>query len=343
MTTATTSPARTPLISVVVPVYNAERYLSRCIDSLLGQTYRHIEVILVDDGSRDRSPAICDAYASRDPRVRVIHKPNGGVSAARNDGIEAAGGEYIAFCDNDDFYAPGTLSRLLDICLENGCDIAQCLCARGTAESLPTPPPQPVEIFTGRELLESFYTAGTPYVWDKLFRREVWRGVRFPVGSYMHEDNIVVHRLYGAARRVAVTRERLYYHFRNPESVVGSGFDVRWAKEDPYADRLEYARAEGLPRLLADTTAKRVYNEGYLLAMNRRYNRNAARRGEFHAVHTALLHRYYGEAMRTEGVSVKDLVMMSVRRFVPPLYHLYNYLKFRIVRGERNVRFGEVK
>lgn len=330
------------LISVVVPVYNAEKFLARCIDSILAQTYDNIEVVLVDDGSRDGSPAICDEYAARDSRVRVIHKQNGGVSAARNDGIDAARGEFIAFCDNDDFYSPGMLERLLGMCLDNDCGIAQCRCERGAAESLPTPPQQPAEVFTSREILESFYTEATIYCWDKLYRRGIFDHVRFPVGSYTGEDVLVAHHALLAAGRVAVTREKLYYHYINPESVMNHGFNVRWAG-GALTDRVEFARREGLPRLLADTMAKRVYEEGYLLLMNRRYNRDEVSRRAFREEHHRLFRLYYREAMQTPGVSAKDRVFMSVRRYAPFVSHLYNYVKWRLLRGDRRHRWGEIK
>jgi glycosyltransferase involved in cell wall biosynthesis len=331
------------LISVVIPVYNAERYLARCVESILGQTHGELELILVNDGSRDGSGAICDGYAANDSRVRVIHKPNGGVSAARNDGIEAAQGDFIALCDNDDFYAPGMLARLLAMCEENDADIAQCACVRGTDDHLPTPPPDKVEVLTGHEMLEAFYTAGSPWIWNKLYRREVWHTVRFPVGSHMYEDNIIVHRLYAAARRVATTREKLYYYYRNPESVTGRRFDVRWTRIPPYDDRIALARAEHLPRLLAGTMTTRLYNEGCWLVMNRRYNRDASSRRTFHTEHSALLKLYYREALATPGISAKHKVLMTLCRFTPPVYHLYNWLKWRVLRGEKNVRFGEIK
>ena len=102
-----------PMISVIVPVYNVESYLARCVDSILTQTYQNLEVILVDDGSKDNSGVICDDYARRDSRVNVIHKENGGLSSARNAGIEAAGGEYLAFVDSDDWIEPDAYERLL--------------------------------------------------------------------------------------------------------------------------------------------------------------------------------------------------------------------------------------
>lgn len=329
-------------ISVIVPVYNAEKYLARCVESILGQTYSKIEVILVDDGSPDGSGAICDEFAARDSRVRVIHKLNGGVSAARNDGIEAARGEFIAFCDNDDFYAPGMLERLLGMCVDNDCGIAQCRPAKGSATSLATPPRQPVEVLTSREILENFYSEATIYCWDKLYRREVFDHVRFPVGSYTGEDVLVAHHAFAAAGRVAVTCEKLYYHYVNPGSVMNRGFDVRWAT-GALDDRVKFARREGLPRLLADTLAKRVYEEGYFLLMNRRYNRDPASRREFDREHRTLFRRYYHEAMHTPGVSAKDKAMMFVRRYAPQSYHLYNYLKWRIVRGNKQARWGEIK
>jgi glycosyltransferase involved in cell wall biosynthesis len=331
-----------PLVSVIVPVYNAEKYLGRCVESILAQTYGTLELILVDDGSADRSGAICDWYAEQDNRVRVIHKANAGVSAARNDGIEAATGEYIAFCDNDDLYAPGMIRRLLEMCVDNDCGIAQCLCERGFAESLPTPPKQPVKVLTGRQILESFYTEATIYIWDKLFRRDVFRQVRFPVGSYTGEDLAVVHHLLWAAGRIATTRERLYYHYRNPESVMNRGFDVRWAT-GALEGRLAFAREKGLTRLAANTLAKMVYEQGYLLVMNRHYNTDPQSRKDFAVAHTALFHRYYREAMRTAGMSLKDKLFMSLRRYTPFVYNLYNYLKWRVVRGDRTHRWGEIK
>lgn len=330
------------LISVVVPVYNAERWLERCVDSVLGQTHPELELILVDDGSTDGSGVLCDGFAARDTRVRVVHKANAGVSAARNDGIEAARGEWLAFCDNDDFYAPGMLSRLLELCLAHDADIAQCVCVRGTAENLPTPPPLPPRIFTGREMLEDFYTRASIYVWDKLYRRRVWDGVRFPVGSYTDEDQHVVHHLLGAARRVVSTREALYYHYIHPGSVMNRGFDVRWAT-GAFDDRLDYARRNDLPRLHAETLVRRLYKERYLLSMNRRHNPDPASRRAFDSAHRPLLRRYYREAMLSPGIDAKTRLFAWLCFRTPSLYHLYNWLKWRVVRGERSARFGEIK
>lgn len=336
------------LISVIVPVYNAEKFLSRCVESILAQTHTELEILLIDDGSRDGSGAICDRFAALDPRVRVVHKTNGGVSAARNDGLEMARGEWIAFCDNDDFMAPGMLGRLLEMCTANDCDIAHCKRVRSSADFLATPPRQPVKVLTNREILEQFYRYSSPYVWDKLYRRRVWREIRFPVGSYTGEDVAVVHHLLWAARRVAVTGEVLYCHFLNPDSVMLSGFDVRWAI-GALNDRLELARREGLWRLYADVLVRRVYEEEYLLVMNRKYNRDPASRRDFACLHRRLKREYFdqavewrGEGRGGRGVGLKRKLFMALCCYAPVLYNAYNYLKFKYLYGQ-NILFGEVK
>ena len=114
------------LISVIVPVYKVEAYLDRCVQSIVDQTYTNLEIILVDDGSPDRCPQMCDEWAKRDARIRVIHKPNGGGAQARNVGLERASGEYIAFVDSDDYLLPGMYEALLCALMQTNCDIAEC-------------------------------------------------------------------------------------------------------------------------------------------------------------------------------------------------------------------------
>ena len=114
------------VISVIVPVYNVSAYLPECLDSILSQDYEKLEVILIDDGSTDDSGAICDAYAQRDNRIRVIHQKNGGAAAAKNAGLRAATGEYLSFADSDDFLEPGAYAYMMSLLKENGADIVRC-------------------------------------------------------------------------------------------------------------------------------------------------------------------------------------------------------------------------
>lgn len=118
-----------PLISIVIPVYKVEQYLRECVDSVIAQTYKNLDIILVDDGSPDKCPAMCDEYAAKDSRVRVIHKTNGGLSAARNSGIDIARGEYITFIDSDDYVSKTYTEQLYTTLKKSGAGISECLCS----------------------------------------------------------------------------------------------------------------------------------------------------------------------------------------------------------------------
>ena len=127
-----------PLISVIVPVYNVEPYLDRCVRSILAQSYADWELILVDDGSPDRCPEMCDAYATKDKRIKVVHKSNGGLSDARNHGLNVATGDYVLFVDSDDYIHPEMLRTMSLLGAQEDADIVQCSYIRGTSESFPT-------------------------------------------------------------------------------------------------------------------------------------------------------------------------------------------------------------
>lgn len=174
--------SKIPLVSIIVPVYNVEKYLRRCVDSILAQTFTDFELILVDDGSPDNCPAICDEYAEKDSRVRVIHKENGGVSAARNSGLEISCGEYIAFCDSDDYWDIDFLSELLSCMKTNNADVVVSGCkAMDNAGKIwhyarrPTCT-EKISSDTERFHFLVFGILGGKYgweVWSRLFRREI--------------------------------------------------------------------------------------------------------------------------------------------------------------------------
>ncbi len=163
-----------PIISVIVPVYNVEEYIHRCIDSILAQTFKEFELILVDDGSPDQSGKICDEYALIDSRIKVIHKKNGGLSDARNAGLEVAQGEYIGFVDSDDFIESDMYEKLLEACKENSSQIAMCGRYNVLGEEL-----HPLFSFEGHMIWESREAIGNLLTWnnidssacDKLFMR----------------------------------------------------------------------------------------------------------------------------------------------------------------------------
>lgn len=217
-----------PKISVVVPIYNVEAYLRRCVDSILNQTHSDLQVILVDDGSPDGCPAICDEYAAKDSRVLVLHKPNGGLSSARNTGVEAATGEYILFVDSDDWIKPEMAEILLGLCEKYDADIAECSFENHyeggssnqtacTGEVLVQTPEQALGSLMGERDFSSV-------VWNKLYKAEVAKRVVYPPGK-QHEDEFVLHRYCLAAKRIVYIDKPLYNYERGrPDSYMSQGF-----------------------------------------------------------------------------------------------------------------------
>lgn len=179
------------LISIVVPVYKVEPYLDKCISSIVNQTYKNLEIILVDDGSPDNCPAMCDAWAEKDNRIRVIHKPNGGLSDARNAGMSVATGELMAFVDSDDWIAPDMYEKLYHRLTEDGSDIAACGVQMVWEDN--TPPrmlTRPGSRTLNRdEAMQAIIEESClkQPVWYKLYKSKLVRDIRFPVGKY-HED-----------------------------------------------------------------------------------------------------------------------------------------------------------
>ena len=213
-------------VSIIVPVYQVETYLRQCIDSILAQTFTDFELILVDDGSKDKSGEICDEYAGKDGRVRVIHKENGGLSDARNAGLEQAAGEYFMFVDSDDYIAPTMIERLYNSIQSESADIAACnFCyvfdkkeKKDFSTAMEAEVLQGSEIFYYRKNDRSygFWTVA----WNKLYKSETFRNVRFRFGKY-HEDEFWANDIYQLEIRVATIPECLYYYRQRDNSIMG--------------------------------------------------------------------------------------------------------------------------
>ncbi|MCI7791582.1 MAG: glycosyltransferase [Lachnospiraceae bacterium] len=175
------------LISIIVPVYNMERYLERCMNSIWQQTYTNLEIILVDDGSTDQSPQMCDDYARKDNRIKVVHKQNGGLSDARNAGLAIASGAYIGYVDSDDWIEPDMYERMYQACVEHDAQVAVCRYAQVYKDHVVQGGNGKVTAFEREELLRIYIGGDDDYViynsvWSKLFAREVVEGVQFPKG-----------------------------------------------------------------------------------------------------------------------------------------------------------------
>lgn len=255
-----------PLISVIVPIYKAEKYLSVCVESILKQTYRNLEIILVDDASPDMCPQICDEYAANDDRIIVIHKDNGGVAEARNAGLRAARGELIGFVDADDWLAPEMYAILYDNMLKEDADIS----AGGIIDC------------TGNQriarLKDYFYLAGNTEegliyinaikymgrsVWDKLYRRELFDDVSFPPNFYV-EDMAVTYAVFVKSKKFVFDSTPCYYyrHLEGSRSKNSEIVDVETPKyfyNKYYGVRAQYPKAAPYMLFVNFLSYMRVY------------------------------------------------------------------------------------
>lgn len=217
------------LISIIIPVYNVEGYLDTCMDSVLNQTYKNIEVILVDDGATDNSGQICDYYAEEDMRVRVIHKKNGGLADARNKGITRANGDYIMFIDSDDVVSRNFVEYLYRLIIENSSDIGICNpvhCYPG--REIKFEPESMKKIFESEDAIvemlyqKSFLVAA----WGKIFKKEYFNDILFPYGM-LFEDSAVMYKIFDKAEKIVYSDAKLYGYMHREGSITTNKFSKR--------------------------------------------------------------------------------------------------------------------
>ena len=219
-----------PLISVIVPIYNVEKYLARCVDSIVNQTYKNLEIILVDDGSPDRCPQMCDDYAEKDSRIKVVHKKNGGLSDARNAGMAVATGEYISFIDSDDYVSDDFFECLLDVMNKENSDIAECSVVKFYDDNRFDEISDDLSVKTyDTQDAMSALIAENPFhqhVWNKLYKTELVKDIPYAVGK-LNEDEFWTYRVFGRANKVARLNKTMYYYFQRNSSIMGVGYNIR--------------------------------------------------------------------------------------------------------------------
>ena len=221
------------LISVIVPVYNVERYIEQCVHSICNQTYRNIEIILVDDGSTDSCVQKCDILAGLDSRIKVIHKENGGLSDARNTGIDSASGDYLMFVDGDDFIDENMCQELLDALERNSADISICnflyVGENLTDKFVEMNEHMPIrdELISGRMVIEKkVYEPQSWYwivAWNKLYSKRLFSSIRFPKGK-IHEDEFIFHQIFMECEKVACVSRALYLYVQRGNSIMNSSY-----------------------------------------------------------------------------------------------------------------------
>ena len=254
-----------PGISVIVPVYKVEPYLRRCVDSILCQTFRDFELILVDDGSPDRCGEICEEYAAKHPFIHVIHQENGGLSAARNSGIDWAMANsdsvFLAFVDSDDWVAPEYLEMLYRAVKDTGCAISACGIQRTAGEPLPETPSYRAEKMSADDYYcsQTVHEGITAVAWNKLYRKDLFASLRYPEGK-LHEDEFTTYRLVYGVEFVAVVPARLYAYFQNDAGIMRSAWNPRRMHSlEAVEQQIGFAKEKNLKRLLDKAVEQYIY------------------------------------------------------------------------------------
>lgn len=274
-----------PLISVIVPVYNAEKYIKKCLDSIINQTYRNLEIITVDDGSTDNSGLICDEYAKKDSRIIVIHINNSGVSAARNQGLKIAKGDYIGFVDSDDYISENMYEMLFSAMKKDDADLVCCNYIQVNEQGIPFSDQQlPIkdECITAEEALSYFILWGCYYVapCNKLYKAHIFHTLTFPVEK-RYEDLYIIHKIISQCNKISHVSKVLYYYARHEGSFTLEKFNIqefdfaeaminiyKYARHNHYPDlkdycvrRLSYKFEEYWEQIKMNSAYKKRYSE----------------------------------------------------------------------------------
>lgn len=314
---------RTPLISVIIPVYNVEKYLHRCLDSVIAQTYQNLEIICVDDGSVDESGKICDQYAVRDARIKVIHQENQGLSAARNRGLDAAEGEYIAFVDSDDYILEDMYKKMLDKLLDYNVDLCVCQWQYEFSDGRqvvkrknidPTIYGRKASLEFARFLYMGNYENGVVVAaWNKLYRRALLDTIHFE--GRIHEDDAFNGRIMAKNISVYVMEEQFYVYAQNGDSLTNKPFSAnKFFFLDVLAERRELFKSDAFIRQETELLYCNMYIEYCLRA---RKDGVAVS----HPERYRQIFRKMFSSLRREGkTNIKFRLRMMLFSFSPSLY-----------------------
>lgn len=255
------------MISVIIPVYKVEKYLDKCVKSVVGQTYSDLEIILVDDGSPDDCPKMCDLWAERDGRIKVIHKPNGGLSSARNAGLALASGEYVFFLDSDDTISADCIGLLADAAQRDGIDIciANVVRVDESGVRIKNPPFDSDMLLSKDGVFENIAKKGSSaYVIScgKLYRRELFDGILFPDGK-LNEDEFTYYRVFDRCNSVSVRKDALYFYLGRSGSIMSEYTSNRLDVLEAFAAQAKFFSDRGF-----DNTVEAVRRYAYDAAVN---------------------------------------------------------------------------
>lgn len=323
------------LISVIIPIYNVEQYLPECIESVLRQTYKNLEVILIDDGSGDRSGMICDEYAMKDDRIVVIHQENQGISKVRNKGVEESKGEYLFWVDSDDYVDKTIIETLYQNLIQHEADMSICNYTQGSERAYSFENgAEKVEIFGCEKGLELIYESHhysfiMALSWAKLIKKSLYKDLKYPNGK-IFEDIYMSHKLISRCDKIVYTNQVMYYYYQWPESILGKKLYVE--KLDylgAFEERIRFFHKLDLPEL------KEKARVQYLHALMWEYSRaKDILRNKDMVKHIKKEYRkYYTFGTENENVKHETKAYMFQFYFSPFMVDFMGKVKGKLHRG----------
>ena len=303
------------LLSIIIPVYNAEKYIECCIQSLLAQTYKNFELILVNDGSKDCSLKLCMNFVEKDSRVKVYDRKNGGASAARNTGLEKMQGQYVIFVDSDDYVSKSYLENLYLAAKSGHYDIVQCNLERtnrqlNPIDAIPFELGDVTEITKVQALNERRYKVS---VCGKIYSAHIFDDFRFKEGI-IYEDDASYYIFVDRADKIAILNETLYYYFMSDNSVMRNNKkDKSTAFIEIYEERIRYFKERNNQELLEGTYARFCLVLMLTISSSVRHGNNLSDIGRF----IKLFMQNYPKAMKAQGVGIRDKIIFTCFRFAP--------------------------
>ena len=312
------------LISVIVPVYNVEKYLDQCVESIVNQTYKNLEIILVDDGSPDNCPAICDEWAKKDERIVVIHKNNGGLSSARNAGLDVAHGEYIGFVDSDDYIDSDMYEQLLNAITDEDAELSCCgrrivdeqssvQCDRYTHERTS---------YIGNDIVKSLFYGNEfdEAMWDKLYKKSFFNNLRFPIGE-VNEDIVLMVKKFSSLNTMVHLGAAKYYYRNNTQGITKSKYNGKMSIVIKHLYEIKAFVVKTIPQLLPDYYFLQArYSCSQLINI---YLSKGAKKEFYHdfKAYRKLLIDSMKYVMKSKNISKKNKLHMMLLK-----YHLWGIL-----------------
>ena len=315
------------LVSIIVPIYKVEPYLRRCLDSIVNQTYTNLEIILVDDGSPDRCPQICDEYATKDNRITVIHKKNGGLSDARNTGLDFCKGEYVSFVDSDDWVANSFIESLIREINNHNADIGVANFIRTTSPSSAKINPnysRNIEELDSLQSVKKLWTNN--YVtfvtaWGKIYKTSLFSSIRFPKGK-IHEDEYTTYKLLYRASKTVFLNTPLYFYFQRDDSIMANVSSDSLRILDAMVDRYHFFKKNNEKEIVGLCLQDLCWDLLFAYGSCKSHT-------NLHGFSTKKLIKLYKEAVsdyEKSSISLKHLFFLKFFAFFPFIYLFYRKL-----------------